>query len=359
MPTCRICLRDRRDLAYTTQHATICLQCVEGLNADPEPANFAESRLGDLLRTGMKRRDPNYTESQYQRALPGWLNRLLAEKNNKTRDFKIVRAHRRGLLRADGLRQWSYPADWTERARRIRARDRCCQDCGTSNAPLDVHHIIFLSNYGTNRQENLASLCRPCHEKVHGREFDFGEAEEPGNPAPIKPIEARKPKPPSAPISTQPFTSTAASARLSQPTQRWPPSPPMDPLAQNLPPDEKRQTPIDLVCPQCKTQLTAKLTTAVLAAQRVRCPSCSMVFSADDGLDHYVVPSSLDASLGQFDAEPKNSQEAVRQPQPAPATHHPEPPQPASQDQNAGAWAAYIFVLSFVLLGLLSVAAIR
>lgn len=272
MQSCRICLRDSRDLAYTTQHVAICAHCVEELNSHPEPANLAEARLGALLRTGMAKRNPRHTESEYQRALPGWLNRLLADKKNNRRDFKIVRANRRGLLRSDGLRQWSYPADWIERARRIRSRDRSCQNCGATGVPLDVHHIVFLSNYGTNRQENLASLCRPCHEKVHGREFDFGEAEEPGNPNPIHPTK---------PLIQAPATKADGATGV---RDKWGTS--SDPTEKRASEEEQERPapPVDLWCPKCRTALTAKLTTAGLDSQRARCPACQHVFTVSEGL---------------------------------------------------------------------------
>lgn len=43
--------------------------------------------------------------------------------------------------------------------------------------------------------------------------------------------------------------------------------------------------PIDLTCPSCKTKLTAKLTTATIEAQRVRCGNCKLIFTASQGLD--------------------------------------------------------------------------
>lgn len=193
LKTCRICLKGKQTIAYDAAPVDICQDCIDKLNLAPEPAKYSEQRIGELLRTGMRNRNPNFTESEYLRALPGWINRLLADKSNNRRDFINVRAYRRGLLRYDGSRQWSYPADWIDRARRIRSRDQCCQNCGGINIPLDVHHIIYLSNYGTNQDKNLIALCRPCHEEVHGREFDFGEPEEPGNPSPIKPAPHHNP----------------------------------------------------------------------------------------------------------------------------------------------------------------------
>lgn len=51
-----------------------------------------------------------------------------------------------------------------------------CVSCGTRDKIIDVHHIIYASNFGTHQQNNLISLCRPCHEAEHKRAFDFGES---------------------------------------------------------------------------------------------------------------------------------------------------------------------------------------
>lgn len=51
-------------------------------------------------------------------------------------------------------------------------RDRyTCQLCEKTkqNVELQVHHIIFRSNGGTNTKNNLITLCKPCHDKIHKR----------------------------------------------------------------------------------------------------------------------------------------------------------------------------------------------
>lgn len=285
MAECQICKRNRTGLKFETAHINICTDCVNDLNDWSEPAYSAQGRIGDLLRTGMARRNPNYTEEQYRRALPGWFNRLLANKRNNSQDFRVVRAARRGLLRETGVHTWEYPADWKERAQRIKERDKhCCQFCG-SNSQLDVHHIVYLSNWGTNQQSNLVTLCRPCHEAEHGREFDFGEPDEPSNPSPIQPKrgQTRKAKSPPKPEASTPFeSSTLDEARhdYRQPRPRRPTT--ASPISPPLP-------STDLWCPKCDTSLTAKLTTAVLESQKVRCPVCKTIFTASEGLERRII----------------------------------------------------------------------
>ena len=45
-----------------------------------------------------------------------------------------------------------------------------CVQCG-SRRPLDIHHILPLAQGGSNRLTNMVSLCRECHQQVHGRKF--------------------------------------------------------------------------------------------------------------------------------------------------------------------------------------------
>ena len=46
-------------------------------------------------------------------------------------------------------------------------RDRWrCQQCGR-RTNLELHHLQFLSHLGTDSEENLITLCRECHERLH------------------------------------------------------------------------------------------------------------------------------------------------------------------------------------------------
>ena len=44
-----------------------------------------------------------------------------------------------------------------------------CKKCGGKNKDnrLEVHHIVFRSNGGSDEQDNLLTLCKNCHDKVH------------------------------------------------------------------------------------------------------------------------------------------------------------------------------------------------
>ena len=48
-----------------------------------------------------------------------------------------------------------------------------CQICGAKNTKLQVHHIRFRSDGGSNRMDNLVTLCKECHDKVHTGELEY------------------------------------------------------------------------------------------------------------------------------------------------------------------------------------------
>ncbi len=43
-----------------------------------------------------------------------------------------------------------------------------CQSCGAMSN-LEVHHREFRSRSGADAEENLITLCAPCHARVHRR----------------------------------------------------------------------------------------------------------------------------------------------------------------------------------------------
>lgn len=174
--------------------------------------------------------------------LHDWITSLLKKPENSTRDFKIMRAHRRGLLRMEGFAD--YPSGWRDVARGIRIRDGMrCSSCGTSDCIFDVHHIVYLSKYGTNQQHNLITLCRNCHESEHGRILDTLEKQ-------------------SSEVTQQPaFTDAEKSLELKSESCT------LD--TPTLPPTVSTSPSVDLTCPKCNVALEAKLTTAILSAQKI------------------------------------------------------------------------------------------
>ena len=70
------------------------------------------------------------------------------------------------------IKHWGYQKgfDYGYSSRRVAILHRdnyTCQCCGKKNCRLEVHHIKFRSDGGTDDEENLITLCKECHDKVH------------------------------------------------------------------------------------------------------------------------------------------------------------------------------------------------
>ena len=70
------------------------------------------------------------------------------------------------------VRHWGYQQGFnyghSSRRSAILHRDNyTCQCCGKKNCRLEVHHIKFRCNGGTDDEENLITLCEDCHKGVH------------------------------------------------------------------------------------------------------------------------------------------------------------------------------------------------
>ena len=75
-------------------------------------------------------------------------------------------------LMNEKIRHWGYQKGfnygYSSRRSAILHRDNyTCQCCGKKNCRLEVHHIKFKSNGGTDDEENLITLCEDCHKGVH------------------------------------------------------------------------------------------------------------------------------------------------------------------------------------------------
>ena len=76
-----------------------------------------------------------------------------------------------GLIN-EKIRHWGYQKGfnygYSSRRKAVLHRDNyTCQCCGKKNCRLEVHHIKFKSNGGTDNEENLITLCEDCHKGVH------------------------------------------------------------------------------------------------------------------------------------------------------------------------------------------------
>ena len=70
------------------------------------------------------------------------------------------------------IKHWGYQKGFdygfSSRKEAILNRDNYkCQCCGKKNIRLEVHHIVYRSQGGTDNETNLITLCADCHSKVH------------------------------------------------------------------------------------------------------------------------------------------------------------------------------------------------
>lgn len=69
---------------------------------------------------------------------------------------------------------YEYPDDWNQRRRAVYRRDGYqCQNCGAKGGPgggteLHAHHIVPKSSGGSHETSNLITVCKACHDAIHG-----------------------------------------------------------------------------------------------------------------------------------------------------------------------------------------------
>jgi 5-methylcytosine-specific restriction endonuclease McrA len=88
-----------------------------------------------------------------------------------------VRELYRGRCPRCAQRKWQerrgVKSGWMSQAIRERVLERDsyrCTVCGAgARHQLKVHHVIPRSEGGSNRMENLRTLCHACHEAAHGK----------------------------------------------------------------------------------------------------------------------------------------------------------------------------------------------
>jgi len=76
------------------------------------------------------------------------------------------------ILISEKSRHWAYQKgfnyEFSSRREAVLYRDKyTCQICGKKHTRLEVHHIVYKSQGGTDDENNLITLCEDCHSKVH------------------------------------------------------------------------------------------------------------------------------------------------------------------------------------------------
>lgn len=76
------------------------------------------------------------------------------------------------MLISEKVKHWGYQKGFdygfASRREAILHRDNyTCQVCGKKHTRLEVHHIVFRSQGGTDDENNLITLCEDCHAGIH------------------------------------------------------------------------------------------------------------------------------------------------------------------------------------------------
>ena len=84
---------------------------------------------------------------------------LLLKQHNKTKTIESTE---------NTTKTPKYPEDWNlKRKMAYHSANYECQYCGRRRRGLNAHHLISLSNGGSNDLDNLVCLCDECHSIIH------------------------------------------------------------------------------------------------------------------------------------------------------------------------------------------------
>lgn len=96
----------------------------------------------------------------------------------QTVELHGVRVSRNTFADFSRLGAAGYPTDWEDVRRRVLERDgyQCIEATVGCDGPLQIHHVLPLSRGGTNRLENLVTLClyHHCTKHEHLRTRYYG-----------------------------------------------------------------------------------------------------------------------------------------------------------------------------------------
>ena len=119
-----------------------------------------------LLRPSIKRRYQTHLHliDKFKTILP--ITQIIVE----TANFDIQKIQNPGIK---GKQYCEGPQLGFENVKQyVLSRDeRTCQHCGKQNVRLEVHHIKFRSQGGSDRPDNLITLCGKCHKDLHAGKF--------------------------------------------------------------------------------------------------------------------------------------------------------------------------------------------
>ena len=145
-----------------------------------------------------------YPKDRYQTEVESWRHlqsgniefpmKRLREPNGPSkswqeRSWRRARLYKLGLKMEDHEKYFELP-HWQEFRKQVLEAQKkkfgynCCEQCGarpqvvTRETALHVHHLTY-ERLGEEMLEDVAIICRPCHEKEHGRDKDSKQKPDP------------------------------------------------------------------------------------------------------------------------------------------------------------------------------------
>lgn len=119
--------------------------------------NFCRKEADTVFRKGYRYR----TMTVYKDVLTGHDKEII----------KILRGYKYNIVSDTKCRRFTITKTAEEKIAIYKRDNYKCIICGAaeaqSHSPFHLHHIIALSNHGTNHHNNLATLCYKCHNKQH------------------------------------------------------------------------------------------------------------------------------------------------------------------------------------------------
>lgn len=130
---------------------------IQNIFTDILDGNFSRKEVDTVFRKGYRFR----TMTVYKDVLTGHDKEII----------KILRGYKFNLLSETKCLRYSVSKTAEEKIVIFKRDNYKCVICGSAEAqsslPFHLHHIIALSNCGTNHHNNLATLCYKCHNKQH------------------------------------------------------------------------------------------------------------------------------------------------------------------------------------------------
>lgn len=177
---CAIC-ESHHPPRFNTPRIAICQRCIRLLHDEAPIDVIALNAIVGRVVAGFVFRHRDTNEDQVMRdvlahrLLNAWISRKAIEagfgsdvRGHRKDWLKFLRAYHFGLITGCAKEGRPRGDDWKLLARCIRHEDgNRCMRSGEHAGEKHVHHIIPLSNWGTNDPRNLVTLCYDCHRAQH------------------------------------------------------------------------------------------------------------------------------------------------------------------------------------------------